>query len=370
MLIWIARIALLLLAVATLLPLLPVGSWFVRLCDFPRLQIATLLTLPLVFAGYRACTSAGWRSEAGLLVAVAVLLIVWQLSHVVHFSPLWPKELPTAQESQDNQAVRLVIANLEVGNSQHAAVLDVLSATSPDLLLLIEIDDAWEQALQTLRESFVHHVGVVRGEGLGIVLWSKWPLKESEVRHLVSDRRASIFATIEAPSGQDFRFVGVHPTPPGLADSTGEGRHDSRVRDAEFVLVAKEVQQEQDEAWMVTGDFNDVAWSHTTRLFKRLSGLLDPRVGRKLLTTYHAEYPPLRFPIDHVFLSPGFAMRKLERTKLPGSDHFGIVAEFELPVREGVHPNPTQEDREEAEDVVEEGEQDARERNVESDDPR
>lgn len=152
--------------------------------------------------------------------------------------------------------------------------------------------------------------------------------------------------------------------PPGLEEPAGDGRRDSRERDAELVLIAKQVRDHPEQSWIVTGDFNDVAWSHTTRLFTRLSGLNDPRVGRQLLTTYHAEYPLLRYPIDHVFVSDGFTLHQLERIHLPGSDHFAIVANLQEPAIEGVTPEARHDDLEEPEELVDEGKEDAKENGV------
>lgn len=51
--------------------------------------------------------------------------------------------------------------------------------------------------------------------------------------------------------------------------------------------MAREIKRDADQRWLATGDFNDVAWSGTTRLFQDLADLKDPRVGRRLLNIYH-----------------------------------------------------------------------------------
>jgi len=362
-LLWLARITLAVLVVASLAPLVNTGYWVVRLCDFPRIQLLVLLLVPLLATGIHAAVTHSFQREHWLLCGVVLAAAFWQAAHVLPFTPLWPKELASTSEQEN---LRLMVANIKYSNTQHDEVSQVIEQHDPDVLLLIEINQAWKSALDPLRQAYPHHVEIIRDEGLGLALWSKLPIEREEVKYLVSERRPSIFATLTLPDGKRIQLVGVHPTPPGLKDETEGGRRDSRVRDAELVLVAKEVQANADATWVVTGDFNDVAWSHTTRLFKRLSGLEDPRVGRALLTTYHADYPAFRYPIDHVFLSPGSTVGHFKRVRLPGSDHFAVLAEFHV-AGNAVPEKASSSDQEEAEEIVEEAEQDAQQRNIDAD---
>lgn len=81
---------------------------------------------------------------------------------------------------------------------------------------------------------------------------------------------------------------------------------------------------------MIGGDLNDVAWSPSTRLFLRLSQLLDPRRGRGFFNSFHADHIWMRFPLDHVFHSTHFGVRDLQRLGHVGSDHFPILIDLQL----------------------------------------
>lgn len=350
---WLLRVGCAFGVVTALAPFLRVGWWPVRLCDFPRLQLGTFAFVVAVGALARA-----WRWEHAMLIGLAAGVAFWQFAHVAPYTRWWPHAVPSA-DSSAGRPVRLAILNLDYRNDRRDEAGEVIDAIDADALVLIEFDDEWKRALSAIEVGYDHREGVVRGDGLGIVVWSRVPMRDLAVEHLVSDKRASVWARLKV--GEVWtNFVALHPAPPGLKEDDGE-REDSRQRDAELVLVAKRVAEKEREEHIVAGDFNDVAWSHTTRLFERLSGLKDPRVGRALLTTYHADHPLFRYPIDHVFVSEGFAVSGMRRVAIPGSDHFGIVAEFVLEDREGVAPDPNGDDREEAEEIVEEGIEDAEE---------
>ncbi|SDN11496.1 endonuclease/exonuclease/phosphatase family protein [Vreelandella arcis] len=370
LLLWGIRLLVLLMVVVALLPLIPSGQWWIRLWDFPRLQLTGVLVLPVLLLGVHAWLKRP-RKEHAVWIVVIFAIAGWHLTHILPFTTIWSTEVPTAegQPGENQTTLKVLTANVTYTNDHYAEVLAMVRREDPDLLLLIEVDSAWAEGMAPLDEHYAHRVGEVRGEGLGIVLWSRIPLLEQAVEHLVSERRPSVFATIDVPDIGPVRFVGAHPVPPGLQErnfSNEEGRRDSRERDAELMLIARHVEEDPDNRWIVTGDFNDVAWSDTTRLFADLSDLKDPRLGRRLLSTYHAKYPWWRYPIDHLFVSDGFHLIDIDRVKVQGSDHFGLSTTLTVARKDHGKPEASAEDEQEAQEMVEEGAEDAEEHDVSS----
>jgi endonuclease/exonuclease/phosphatase (EEP) superfamily protein YafD len=78
------------------------------------------------------------------------------------------------------------------------------------------------------------------------------------------------------------------------------------------------------------GDFNTVAWSRSAILFRKTSGLLDPRIGRGLIPTFHAKYWFLRFPIDQLYYSTDIFIDNIHTLPNIGSDHFPVYCSFHI----------------------------------------
>lgn len=307
----------LVLAVFAAVPFVRHDAWWVRVFDFPRLQIAALALVPLTGAWFFA--GEGWMFYA--TVALATFAFGVELAQIIPYTPLWPKEVQPAEGG--NPTVKLLIANVLMSNREADGLLRWIRAAKPDVVILDEPDAWWEDRFRAIEEDYPHVVRDARDNTYGMLLYSRRAFVEAEKRTIVEDDIPSMHVCFEL-DGQRIRLHAIHPKPPYPKEATT-----TKERDAELIIVGRLAATEPDPT-IVAGDLNDVAWSHTTRLFQKVSGLLDPRRGRGMFNTFHAKVPFLRFPLDHVFHSDHFRLVRLERGPGYGSDHFPILVELEL----------------------------------------
>jgi len=151
-----------------------------------------------------------------------------------------------------------------------------------------------------------------------MLLYSKFPLQNSQFEFLVQNDIPSLNPIISLPSGAKINCFFIHPRPPAPSEALS-----SEVRDAELVKVALKAKKSVYPV-LVAGDLNDVGWSHSSDLFQNISGLLDPRVGRGLFATFNANHKFFRWPLDHIFISKQLRVVVIEKLGYTGSDHFPI----------------------------------------------
>jgi endonuclease/exonuclease/phosphatase (EEP) superfamily protein YafD len=335
------------MVLGTLLSLSHHPHWFVRLWDFPRLHIAGIAALS--GATYAVFFSA-WHWYDWLLVLSLGACILWQGTYIFPYSVFAPVRVKRAHAPQPDASFRLVITNVLMQNDQYDRLLDVVRAADPDVILAAEVDETWFAHLQVLQHTHPYVVSQPQDNMYGMAMFSRLKLIDPEVRFIVQDDIPSIHTEIELHNGTRIVFRGLHPRPPEPI------RDQSAVpRDAELVLVGSDIRKDKRPV-VVAGDLNDVAWSHTTNLFLHLSRLLDPRMGRGMYSTFHASYPFLRYPLDHVFHSNEFTLIDLRRLDFVGSDHFPVcIALSHTPEAAPEQPEPEQQagQREEAEGKIE-----------------
>jgi len=332
--------------VLTLLPLWRTGRGWVRIWDFPRVQIAVL---GVIAQGVMLRAPARQPLDTALTAGLAASL-AYQLAKILPFTPFYPRQVPTARRSRDRN-IRFLMLNVLQTNGRADLVLRAIREADADVICLVETDAWWDERLAVLRRTYRWSNRCALGNMYGMLLYSRLPMTEVETRFRVRPDIPSMRAIVRLRSGDEIAVYAVHPRPP-LPDTPSYGR------DAELVLTGDEVRRETRPA-VVIGDMNDVAWSYTTKLFQRIGKMLDPRVGRGLFSTFHSGHWVARYPLDHVFHTREFSVAEIRRLGYTGSDHFPILVELALtPSRVGETPEPkmTRNDREEASEILAERE--------------
>jgi len=339
---------------ASFIHLIRLDYWWIRIWDFPHLQLTMLAALGLIGWAW-----AGPHLEAYHLIVPAGLLLAlaYQAWLIYPFSPFHAKQVQPLKKQRDpayTQAntIRLLTANVFMENTHTPEVRALAEKHKPDVLLVLEANQHWQDELASLEPDYPHRILHPLENTYGLLLYSRLPIVSHELRFLIQDDIPSVYAQLKLPSDEIIHFYGVHPMPPSPTE-----HYRSTERDAELLLVGKEARTKTGPV-IVAGDLNDVAWSHTTRLFQRISGLLDPRIGRGLFNTFNARYFFLRWPLDHVFVSPHFQLQDIQRLPNCGSDHFPMFISLlyapEAAATATEIPQPEGNDQEEASEKIKE----------------
>ncbi len=315
---WTARIARLLvivIAIATAVGIFGADKWWIRGFDFPRLQMAMLLVIALVLlVAMRSRRLAVWGG-------LGVLALGFQLYQLFPYSPLAAKQALDAGDCPVTDRLHLVSLNVLQDNRDFAATIDYVRAQDPDIFLAMETDAAWVAALSdALDGAYPHAMKIPQDNTYGMALFSRLELVDTERNDLAGGGTPSIRTRVRRADGTLLTLYAVHPRPPHPGQDSGQ-------RDAELVLLADLVRA-SGRPTVVVGDFNDVPWSRVTETFQRIGQVIDPRVGRGFHASFDAGNPLMRWPLDHVFHTDDFGVIRFATGPGVGSDHFPLEVEL------------------------------------------
>ena len=298
-----------------LLPLLKKDYWIFRIFDYPRLQKFTIIFILCICWLYSLSEN---PATFDMAVLIALCLCMIHLAYLVYpFTIIGKQMIGKALNPETSNKLNILVSNVYQENRNYQKFLDLVKKRDPDIVFVVEVDRQWVENIKSLRQQYPQYIEVPLGNTYGLAFYSRLPMKTHKVNYFIDNEVPSVEAEIEF-DGRIIKIFGLHPTPPVPVENEF-----STDRDAEILMVGKKVKEEKNPC-LVIGDMNDVAWSYSTELFLKTSGLLDPRRGRGLYSTFNSKYPLFRWPLDHFFISHHFGLVSMKVENHIGSDHFPI----------------------------------------------
>lgn len=335
-----------LLIALSILPFIKNQHWVFRSSEFIKIQLLILqciATIGLVFFAEKDILS--WSVlifQSALMLYHSFLLI-----HYTRFFRIKHKG------ANDLNHLKIISANIYQYNQEFDRFKEFIRKEEPAIFLTMESNKDWELALRELEIDYPHTQKVTLENTYGMHLYSKLPFVKVTTHYFIADDVPSIEAHFETEDGEGFMLFCVHPPPPSPTEEKT-----SKERDGDLLSIAKLV-KDVDKPTLVVGDFNTVAWSTISKLFRKNSGLIDGRKGRGILASFHAKYWIFRAPLDLVFHSTNIFIKELRILEYIGSDHFPICCVFFFDQINGSQEDEIQEvsanEKQETEEIIEEG---------------
>ena len=300
--------------VMSFLPIFNIKHWFFRIADYLRVQLIGLLLIMLVI---------GFTLEGENTIynnAIFALLLVSILHHLIIIFPYVFIKNKSVLFSENK--LSLLSVNVLQKNKNYDGLIKMIKEVNPDILLTMETNKKWEKALSEIELDFEHTYKIPKENRYGMHLFTKLKVEECKVHYLISEEHPSIEIRLKDKENNEFVFWGIHPPPPSPTE-----KPTSKQKEAELMKVAKSIRKHQLPT-IVSGDFNTVCWSKSSKQFAKLSNLADARLKRGIYGTFPAQFWFLRFPVDLLYHSESIVITKLKTLPPWGSDHLPLFSEF------------------------------------------
>lgn len=294
-----------------LAPWLAPWHWLADLLAcFCAQALVCLLPAALVLAAARRFRLAGLMG-AGALSALGAILVA--------FAAERPAGSTEPAPGSGNR-LRVFAANLLYGNEGNAgAFLAAVRARDPDVLFLCEATPTWLTAIDAPLSDYPFRCERAGQGPFGVAMWSRLPLRDTEIVPLGFDWAPAILATVQTQAGPT-GVLGVHPPRPG-------GPRHNAERDRALAALP-DLLARLPAPRIVLGDCNATPFNPSLRRVLAAAGMRLAG-GAGWFPTWPQQVPwPLRVPIDHVLLDATVRATTFDTGPAFGSDHAPVFAEL------------------------------------------
>ena len=141
---------------ATFISLVRWEYWWVRIFDYPRLQIGVLLILALI-AGFIIYDF----KELWHYIITGLLLgsIFYQARKVYRYTIFAKKQVLTYKGGESEDSFSLIVSNVWQPNRNFEKLLSLVKKMRPDLLLILEANKWWEEQLKVIEQEYPYKIG-------------------------------------------------------------------------------------------------------------------------------------------------------------------------------------------------------------------
>lgn len=205
---WLLRFIGFCLIAGSLLSTTDFNQWWIRIWDFPRVQILVAMIVTAIALCF---LDRGWRPWAPLIL---LCLSLWQLYRIYPYTPLVGVEVAkTLPDEADGEGCFTVLTlNVLQTNREYQRTAELIRGVDPDIVLLTETDQAWANALAPVLAEYSGRVDRPISNTYGMMFATRLPMKNATIQDLAQKDTPSVFATLTT-NEREFRVIGLHPHP-------------------------------------------------------------------------------------------------------------------------------------------------------------
>jgi endonuclease/exonuclease/phosphatase (EEP) superfamily protein YafD len=266
------------------------------------------------FAGLLVIGVVMWLVRRRRLAGVFLVLGLVNLATIM---PLYFSPRAEASAMAGSDACRFVLINVRTENTAHHRVAAEIERLDPDVLVLLEVDRRWLDALADTTVDYPYAVTKPEIGNFGLAVYSRYAM-EGHVVVIGASRVPSIVAALDI-ADHPLTLIATHPVPP-VGARASQRRNRALAELGDLVVGTP-------GPVMVLGDLNATPWSAPFRSLLRASGLRDASRGYGVNATWPDSLPPLRIPIDQCLHSADIRILSEAVGRAVGSDHRPLIVE-------------------------------------------